>query len=647
MGVLLVLACCVASVVGNADVSGTVSYPTPTDVTVTFPLTIRGSSPADRIFMNIRKDLINLEKGDIVSIWTNPVSVANHTFLADVAEHTADATIYSADNITDADIRSSSSALTVSFEGCGNSTFSLPYRILTAGHLKESSLCGNSAGCSYREVSGVLMFPFVPIDQTFTHIIESNASDVVFMHLDPDAIKLYSEDQLVIFNHQNCIGDAILRLSHDEPLEGPLTLSSHGSGFCATYTGSNNSSYFYISFKTIAMRFVHVKRLEDISQDYRRSTMVIWLLENVRNMTDSFLNFVVRRLEIDQSQGEFFAIGAGNRSQVLRGSPAMLISNSILPPRSLSFQVTGPNAYVMLYIGDRPGHVEPSTNVVYLEWEQKALATSGSSTPRTPFQLTSVWQEAMLICADVKLKNASTWRDSKQMIRQKYAHAANLYLKEKTHTVDRMISADQVMLPDENPILSQHGWGVRVSLLLSVSRAHESDMAFFKHDELYAIYDRMSNEDGRSRITDDRDDNDVWLSRHCREPAVTFWWFVYAAFCLGVSLVVFLAMWKWKAGSYPSRGNSKKDSKAKEQTQELVMPDTFHVNPAFIPDEEADAPDFRPTSLQHFYEDSERHIEIQKDGTLSSGRRENRLFFPRHNAESRIVNEEPVQSVPT
>lgn len=638
---LRLLVYCLVSVASAAEpvtVSGYVDRPALDNCSDPYQLIISGRSPADRVFINVRRDSVHLDEGDSISIWKQVAnrSAAGNTSrpmdcIADDAV-VGQAIVFCSANVSDMDIRSDGPALRIQFAGSRNSSFALPYRILTVGHFEDSSLCGNSSGCSFDRASGTLMFPYVPISATFTHTISSDTNDTVYLHLNPDAIGLYYEDVLTITNDQNCSeGEVVLRISRQEPLEKTKTVASHGSGFCVIYNGTSEASYFYISYRKISKKVIYVRGFNDIAQEYQRSSIMVWILESARNVAGSLTLFVIRRLELDESQGEFLMIGPGNSSQIFKSSPPVLITTSLRPGGKLTLQLGGLNAYVVLYMGNR-NMTTTKTTVLYMDWEQKAPTSVGLPTPETPLHMQTVWQEAMLLCAEVNVSDTASWDFFKQLIREKYAHAANDYLKEQTYSPDWTIGPHQVMLPEENPVLSHNRWGTRVSLLLTVSRPHEADTAYFKHAELEAIYDRMANEAGRTKISGPQDGQDFWLSKHCREPSPSFWWFLYSAFCLGLSLIVFTLLWRWRAGSSPPRSNSKKvlKNKNKEKGQQLEMPETFHVNPAFIPDEDG-APGFRPTSLQHFYDDTERHIEIQKDESQTTDWRGTGQLFPREN----------------
>ncbi|EEC07121.1 hypothetical protein IscW_ISCW005655 [Ixodes scapularis] len=94
-------------------------------------------------------------------------------------------------------------------------------------------------------------------------------------------------------------------------------------------------------------------------------------------------------------------------SELLESSRAAVLTRSVDPGTQLQFRVNGPDAYVILFMGDRPGKEGPratENKSLYLEWSRTDIGGEQKE-PRPLNNISekskSVWKEAVLLCVDV------------------------------------------------------------------------------------------------------------------------------------------------------------------------------------------------------------------------------------------------------
>lgn len=456
-------------------------------------VTISGSSKNDRVFLNVRLSNLYLTGND--SIIIDGAETIESVDEVEDGSGKRSSLVLKNGTASDVDIRSSGPHLTVRFVGTQNSSFVLPYTILAVGDMDSAKLCNDSKGCTYDSPSGMLTFPYVPVSKSFVHCVLATPSETIY--LDVKDIRMSNHDTLITTDSGG--ENATYSKSNASELNGK-TLVIHGNQACVEYNGDDRASYFYILFRKIKRKVVHVAAPGDIVQGYERNTIVAWFFENVENLNRSALHFAIRGANLNASLGEFLMVGSGNSSQALRSSPAAVLTRNVEPGKRIDFTLNGTNGYVLLFMGDRQDQAPTTTGrfpeVLYLEWNQ-----TGSKVPITkPASVTS--KAALFLCVDVAQTNDSLWNATKNRIQEEFAKAANNYLSERGrewYRPERQIEPSNVMLPDQNVLQGYFSWGSRVRVLVSIERPDKAGH-FFERPQLLAIYSRMTDKTGRVKL---------------------------------------------------------------------------------------------------------------------------------------------------
>ncbi|XP_040070657.2 uncharacterized protein LOC8043048 isoform X1 [Ixodes scapularis] len=483
--------------------------------------------------------------------------------------------------------------------------------LFSAGDIASQELCDISQECNSTMSSGVLTPPSSPNSKPSSHCVTARPDESVQFELRPDAVALLANDTLVVR-----AGDRTLReLSSEEALERLEVLSGDpGERLCLEYTGSDPKSFFHVPFRKIARKTIRVQDpKQDIQQDYEPNTLVTWLFENTAN--NSLLHLVVRGARLEALQGEFLIIGSGDASELLESSRAAVLTRSVDPGTQLQFRVNGPDAYVILFMGDRPGKEGPRATEdksLYLEWSRTDIGGEQKE-PRPLNNISekskSLWKEAVLLCVDVHSTDDSVWKATKAAIQQTFAEAANNYVKHLPNVPDQKIEPHQVRLPDVSVVQGNNSWSFRVRVLVSVTSSEDPESALLNNQDLQAVFGTITNGLGHVRLNSSAA-HSFWLTDQCKEAGDSVWWYLFAALSLAVSVALFLLIWRWRTLHYAQgpRSASKMCGKNKASATSLPMPDTFHTNPAYEPSDD-ESPRFH--NLEQLNEESESRVVVE------------------------------------